>query len=142
LPEFKRDTRWQHFPHTSTLIDIAIQEGRHDDVLRWYRQGRKPGGYGIDYEGSKVAQAVQETHPNNAISIWKEQAAKEIVRTKPAAYQTEGGYLGKIQGVYERTNRMEEWNVYLSGLRGQNSRRPRMLEVLDSLEGRRTRIVK
>lgn len=34
-----------------------------------------------------------------------------------------------------------EWKNYLAELREQNARRPRMLDVLNSLEGRRTSIV-
>ena len=141
LPEPKNAARWNHFPDTSTLMAIAIKDRRHDDALRWYRQGLKPGVYGADHEGAEVAQAVCSTHPDAAIAIWKDLVAKETAHVKPSAYQTAGGYLREIRRVYERIDRMAEWNAYLSGLRMQNKRRPRMLEVLDALEGRRTRIV-
>ena len=37
--------------------------------------------------------------------------------------------------------RADEWRTYLSELRAANKRRPRMMEVLDSIEGKRRRIV-
>ncbi|MFH1037153.1 MAG: SWIM zinc finger family protein [PVC group bacterium] len=142
LPERKKEARWSCFPDTATLIDIAIKEKRHDDALRWYRQRGKPGVFGCNDKGEKIARAVQETHPDNAIAIWKELASREIAQVKPAAYQAAGGYLKKIRAVFERTQRTSEWIGYLSKLREQNNRRPRMLEVLNSLEGRRTPIVR
>jgi uncharacterized Zn finger protein len=67
--------------------------------------------------------------------------AREHVHAKPAAYQTAGGYLKKIKKVYKRTRRTSEWAEYLAGVRERNARRPRMLDVLNKLEGKRTRIM-
>jgi len=136
-----KTSRWTHFPDTETLIDIAIMEKRHDDILKWYRLDRKSGGFGRDYTGEKVAQAIQITHSDEALSIWKELATQEILQAKPSAYQTAGHYLKKIKAVYSRTNNADMWAQYISELRERNKRRPRMLDVLKSLEGTRTRIV-
>ncbi len=141
LPVRDRASRWTHFPDTETLIDIAIKEKHHDDILKWYRLGRKSGGFGRDHTGEKVAQAVQVTHPDEALSIWKALAAQEISQAKPAAYQTAGHYLKKMKAVYIRTNNEAAWSQHMDELREHNKRRPRMLDVLNSLEGRRTRIV-
>jgi uncharacterized Zn finger protein len=145
VPEFppvRRDGRWTRFPDISTLTDIAIKEGRHDDALRWYRQGQQPGAYGNDSMGANVAQAVSKTHPDDAIAIWKNLVSMEIAHAKPAAYQTAGSYLTKIRSVYTQTERSDEWRAYIADLRLRNNRRPRMLDVLNSLEGRRTPIVR
>ena len=141
LPGRDRASRWAHFPDTETLIDIAINEKRHDDIIKWYRLGRKSGGFGRDHTGEKVAQAVQVTHPDEALSIWKALAAQEISQAKPAAYQTAGHYLKKMKAVYIRTNNEAAWTQHMAELREHNKRRPRMLDVLNSLEGQRTRIV-
>ena len=141
LPVRDRASRWTNFPDTNTLIDIAIKEKRHDDILKWYRLGRKSGGFGRDHTGEKVAQAVQVTHPDEALSIWKALAAQEISQAKPAAYQTAGHYLKKMKAVYSRTNNEAAWTQHMAELREHNKRRPRMLDVLNSLEGQRTRIV-
>lgn len=135
------NSRWTRFPDTETLIDIAIKEKRHDDVLKWYRLDKKPGGFVGGYAGEKVAQAVQATHPEEAISIWKALAAHEISQAKPSTYQTAGNYLKKMKAVYSRTNHETTWMQYMDELREHNKRRPRMLDVLNSLEGKRMRIV-
>lgn len=134
-------TRWSRFPDRSTLIDIAIAEDRHEDALRWYGEEGKQHRYGDDRTGQKVAEAVQETHPDEALAIWKNMVARELVHAKPAAYQTAGGHLKKIKAVYRRAGRISEWTEYLAGVRERNARRPRMLDVLNKLEGKRTRIL-
>lgn len=141
LPVRDRTSRWTHFPDTETLIDIAIQEKRQDDILKWHRLCGKSGGFGGNHIGEKVAQAVQVTHPDEALSIWKALASHEISQAKPKAYQAAGHHLKKIKAVYSRTNKPVEWTQYMAKLREDNKRRPRMLDVLNSLEGRRTRIV-
>ena len=133
--------RGSRYPDRSTLVDIAIEEARHEDALQWYRAGSQQNWLGDDHVGRKVAEAVQESHPDEALAIWKQMVARELVHAKPAAYQTAGAYLKKIKAVYRKTRRTSEWSGYLAEIREQNARRPRMLDVLNKLEGRRTRIM-
>jgi uncharacterized Zn finger protein len=130
------------FPDTATLIAIAIQEKRNDDVLRWYEQAGKRGGYWQDHQGETVASAVQETHPDVSLAIWLRTAKAQIAMTKPAAYQMAGASLAKIKAVYQRAGRLPEWERLLVTLRTENARKPRMIEVLDGLEGKRSRILR
>ncbi len=141
IPIQDKASRSTHFPDVYTLIDIAIHEKRHDDVLKWYRFSEKSGRFGRDYSGQKVAEAIQITHPDEAISIWKVLATEEILHVKPSAYQAAGHYLKQMKVVYTRTNNATAWTQYVDGLREQNKRRPRMLDVLNSVEGLRMRIV-
>lgn len=136
----KEKERYRSFPDTATLMAIAMKEGRNDDVLRWYKAGR--GGYGHDYQGDTVAATVQKSHPDESLAIWLRLAKAQIALTKPAAYPLAGDSLGKMKAVYLRTGRMDEWNRLLMDLRVENARKPRMLEVLDHLEGKRSRILK
>jgi uncharacterized Zn finger protein len=129
------------FPDTCTLIAIAIEERRNDDVLKWYDHENRGSSYGGDYHGDTVASAVQETHPEAALRIWRRLAEAQIAVTKPAAYQTAGCYLEKMRAVYRRAGRIEEWHAYLAALRVKETRKRRLIEVLDSLEGKRTRIL-
>jgi len=134
--------RYQSFPDTATLIAIAIQEKRNDDVLRWYEQAGKRGGFWQDHEGQTVADAVQTTHPDEALAIWLRMAKSQIAMTKPSAYQMAGVSLAKMKAVYQQVDRLPEWEHLLATLRTENARKPRMLEVLDGLEGKRSRILK
>lgn len=130
------------FPDTAALIAIAIREKRNDDVLRWYERSGKAGAYGQDYQGEAVAAAVQETHPDEALAIWLRIAKAQIAMTKPAAYQMAGASLAKMRIVYRRHGRLTEWDRLLVELRTENARKPRMIEAINGLEGKRARILK
>lgn len=134
--------RHRSFPDTDTLIAIAIREKRNEDVLRWYERTIKRGGYWHEHQGEAAANAVQETHPDAALAIWLRTVKTHIAMTKPAAYQIAGASLAKMKAVYHRTGRLAEWGHLLAALRAEHARKPRMLEVLDGLEGKRTRILK
>ena len=121
--------------NTGTLIAIALHEKRHDDAIRLLDTMRKSCRYG-DEHGLSVAEAVQTTHPDVALRIWKEHAASQIAYVKPQAYVTAAHYLGKMRQVYQDTNRTQEWGAYLSTLRTQHKAKRSLMRILDDLEGK------
>jgi uncharacterized Zn finger protein len=130
-------------PMIVTLIDIAIAEKRPDEVLRWYDQQKPkttswgPGwGYGwVDED--RIATAVVDAHPNRAITMWKKAAENQIAQTSVRSYESAATYLRKIQRVLKKLDREPEWKSYLAKLRQANIRKPRCVEILDGLAGRR-----
>ncbi|MBI3304205.1 MAG: SWIM zinc finger domain-containing protein [Deltaproteobacteria bacterium] len=126
-------------PMTETLIDLAIAEKRPDEVIRWYDQ-RKPRsvawGYGW-FDDDKIAAAVVDTYPDRALAIWKKIAESQIALTQTRAYETAAGYLRKVHRVLKKLDKEQEWQSYLAELRQANARKPRLVEILDSLKGRR-----
>lgn len=129
------------FPDTTTLIAIAIHERRNDDVLRWYRMDAKRGQDWGGHLSTTVADAVQKTHPDEALAIWERLARAEMDLTKPAAYAAAGAFLAQMREVYQRTGRLTEWEQLLASLREEHKRKPRLVEVLDRLAGKRSRIL-
>jgi uncharacterized Zn finger protein len=125
---------------TGTLMAIAIAEKRPDEVLRWYDQ-RQPTPYGTwgwsEVSDDRVAEAVAEAYPDRALAIWKRLAEAEIARTDTRAYETAAGYLRKAQRLLEGLDRTAEWHSYLATLRQANTRKRRLLEILDHLGDRR-----
>ena len=124
------------FPLVDDLIDIALLEKKPDQVLRWYDQrpqGRF-GWYGVDENA--IASAVQVHAPDRAVAIWKKTAESLIAQVKPSAYQEAGKYLRKAGAVMARQNHQEKWNQYLQNLRVQHARKRRLMEVLDTLDGK------
>lgn len=139
-PSSRRGLR-ENSPHAETLVRIAIHEERPDDVVTWYeRIGTRRGLYAADL-GDEVAAAVQGANPEVSIGIWRKKAEAWIAQVKPSAYQEAGRYLTRLEGLYRELDRADEWRAYLAGLRTANRRRPRMMEVLDSVEGKRRRIL-
>jgi uncharacterized Zn finger protein len=126
-------------PMRDALIDIAIAEKRPDDVLRWYdqREPRKTPTWG--YGGSnedRIATAIVGAYPERAIAIWKKLAESQLVHAEVRAYETAAIYLRKIRDASKKPERAREWTSYLAALRQANLRRPRLVQILDSLGGR------
>jgi uncharacterized Zn finger protein len=138
--EEDRETRKSEFPMIGVLIDIAIEEKRPDEVLRWYdqRQSKKQIFWGWDsYQEDQVAEAVADHYPDRALAIWRNVAQKQIALTKPRAYEAAAVYLRKVNSLLKKLRREEEWKNYLLKLRQDNARKSKLIEILSRLEGRR-----
>lgn len=123
-------------PDTELLIDIAIAEQRTEEVLRWYRtwetrKGRYP--WDVLHMGPRVADALAETYPDEAIAIWKAMVAMLIAETKPKSYQQAEPFLQRIKRRMNELKRKQEWEGYLAGLRREHHRKRRLMEVLDGV---------
>ena len=135
-----RETRKSEFPMADVLIDIAIEEKRPDEVLRWYdqRKSKKQIFWGGDgYQEDKIAGAVVDLYPDRAIAIWKNLAEKQIALTKPKAYEAAAIYLRKVYSLLKKLKREGEWKDYLLKLRQANARKTKFIEILNRVEGRR-----
>ena len=135
-----RETRKNEFPMTDVLIDVAIEEKRPDDVLKWYdlNRSKKQVYWGGDsYQEDQIAEAVADHYPDRAINIWKSIAERQIALTKPKAYETAAVYLRKVHGFQKRHKREGEWKDYLLKLRQANLRKTKLIEILSRLEGHR-----
>jgi uncharacterized Zn finger protein len=133
-----RESRRSEFPMIDVLIDIAIEEKRPDDVLKWYdhkKSKKMVYWYGEDYQEDNVAQAVAGHYPDRAIDIWKSIAERQIALTKPKAYEAAAVYLRKVQGLQKKLKREGEWKDYLLKLRQANVRKKKLIEILIRLEG-------
>jgi uncharacterized Zn finger protein len=122
------------------LIDIAIEEKRPDEVLRWYdqRKSKKQIFWEWDgYQEDQVAEAVADHYPDRAVAIWENVAEKQIALTKPKAYEAAAIYLRKVYSLLKKLKREEDWRNYISNLRQANARKSKLIESLSRLEGRR-----
>jgi uncharacterized Zn finger protein len=143
LPEagVRKETAYSHekAPMIHTLIDIAIDEKRPDDVLRWYDgpKAKRENYWGWDgYQEVSIAEAVADHYPDRALAIWKDLAERQIALTKPSAYETAAGYLRSIRDLLRKLSREYEWKDYVSRLRQANIRKSRFVETLDRLDSR------
>ncbi|MDF1578708.1 MAG: SWIM zinc finger family protein [Desulfobulbales bacterium] len=124
------------YPDLDTLIDIAILEKRFDDVVRLYRERQKGNRWGLGM-GEEVADAVADSHPDIALDIWKQIVVGKIKLVKPREYEEAAVYLRKMRKVYQKTKRTGEWRTLIVSLRTEHKAKRRLMEVLDSLEGKR-----
>lgn len=124
------------FPNLDTLIDIALMEKRLDDAVELYQRLRKTKRWGWETNKS-VALAVADTHPDIALDIWREIVERLIAQVKPKAYEEAAGYLRRMEKVYARLRRQEEWRNLIDRLRREHKAKRRLMGVLDSLSGRK-----
>jgi uncharacterized Zn finger protein len=119
------------FPQVSLLIELAISEGRPDEVLRWY--DRRGTVRFAQINADAVADAVVRAYPERAAAIWQALAEARIAQTSPAAYEEAAGFLRKLQRVQTERGQAAEWRAYVEQLRATNKRKRRLVETLDVL---------
>jgi uncharacterized Zn finger protein len=136
--EKAKEAARNQFPITTALIDIAIAEKRPEEVLRWYdyRKSKKDDFWTWHgYREDNIAAAIAGQYPDRALAIWKGLAERHIALTKPSAYETASGYLRKVRERLKKAKREYDWKDYLSKLRQANTRKSKLLQILDRLEG-------
>ena len=122
--------------NADVLLRIALHEKRFDDVVRLYESGRKDktSYFGLDNE---VAGALQATHPEVSIAIYKHLADEHIMEVKLAAYEVAAGYLKKIKTLYLDAQMEGEWLQYLQAIKTTHKAKRRLMEILNVFEGKR-----
>ena len=132
-PEVDKRNR---FPLIDDLIGIAILEKKPDQVLKWF--DRRPKGHsgwlGVDEDA--IATAVQAYAPDRAVTIWQNKAERLIAQVNPKAYQEAAKYLRKAGEVMAYQNQRVQWDQYLKSLREAHTRKRRLIEILDGLDGK------
>lgn len=134
-PEARGNIRDLSFPNREMLIEIAILEKRHDDAVAIYQELAKSKRWSWSID-ERLAQAVQGSHPETALQIWKSIADRLIGQVKPKAYEEAAGYLRKMHTVYRQTGRLADWKALIMRLRVEHKAKRRLMEVLTGLESR------
>ncbi len=130
-------------PHFDVLIDMAIADHRHDDVLRWYdamSAGQQYRGsmtwYGSGGYGDRVAAAVTESHPERSLAIYRQRVDDHLPHASASAYEAVAGYLRKMRPIFQGLHRNSEWDGLLADIRLRYKNRPKFMEILDKLDPR------
>ncbi len=135
-PKMNERMQGRYFPDLETLIDIAILEKRLDDVAALYQRLRNRKRFGWA-TAERVADALSGSRPEIALGIWKEIAESLIGQVKPTAYVKAAVYLKKMKRLYSKNQQTGEWNAFLQGLRKRHKAKRRLMEVLDTLSGKK-----
>jgi uncharacterized Zn finger protein len=75
-------------------------------------------------------------HPNVEAGDWKKMAEGQVKQVQVRTYETAATYLRKVHSAYKQHEQEQEWKDYLATLRQANLRRPRLVQILDSLTGK------
>lgn len=130
-------------PHFDVLIDLAIDETRPDDVLKWFDK-RKAANESAScrfrartsHGDTRIAEAVESSHPDRAIAIYQQLADSIASETNTKTYPEVGGYLRRIKRMLKRADRSSEWPAIVGEFRSNHGRKPRLMRVIDGIEGR------
>lgn len=122
-------------PLARVLLDVALAERRLDDVLLWFDRLRARGsaGYGYGDPSVSVARAVERSHPERAIAIWDDLAARAIAQTNTNAYVEAARYLEHAGRIEERRGNLDAWRTRILDLQARERRKWRLRETLDDL---------
>jgi len=128
-------------PHFDVLVDMAIADRRHDDVLRWYdamQAGQKHRGstawYGYSDYGDRVAAVVAESHPERSLAIYRQRVDHHLPHASASAYEAVAGYLRKMRPILQLLHREAEWDGVLADIRFRYKNRPKFMDILDKLD--------
>lgn len=121
-------------------IRVALAERNGDaalDALTHLQKAksRQPGsllflGDGI-YE-AQVAELVEQSHPDEAIRLYRDLAQRSIDRRNRPAYQTAAERLSRVQRILTANGRVDEWSQIIAAIRSENSRLRALKEELDA----------
>jgi uncharacterized Zn finger protein len=123
-------------PDFPLLIEIAIAEKRHDDVVSLYQRLRRSNSWRGEID-TQVAASLAVSHPDIALGIRLALAEELISRTRPDAYEKAAAHLQAMRDILGREHRIAQWEQLLAQLRTQHRNKPRLLQTLDTLSSRR-----
>jgi uncharacterized Zn finger protein len=121
------------YPYYSTLILIALEEGRNDDAVSWYDSMKKAiprfGIFGLSY-AEMLAEKIGDTHPEKSIEIWKRLAEEEIEHTSRSHYENAAKYFDNARIMSIKSGREYEFDRYMEAMRQAHRRDRNFNEVL------------
>jgi len=127
-------------PHFDVLLEMALADKRCDDALKWHDrmdETRRSSDWGFTASYSeKVAQAVSKTHPQRALSIYREMLDRALGPAGQSYYDEVARLMRRLRPIYESLQRKDEWLALLSDMRLKYKNRPRFLEALNDVDGR------
>lgn len=131
-------------PYYGVLIDMAIADKRPEDVLQWYDKmcaQRKTSPYGDTWNGPGahadfVAEAVAKSHPQRSLEIYRQRVEQNLKSTGVSAYESVAAYLRKMRPIMRSIDGENDWKQLVEDIQIRYRNRPRLMEILDRLEGR------
>jgi uncharacterized Zn finger protein len=98
------------------LTHIAFYEKNIERVLELFPQLK-------EWEQSRfrqaLAKAIETTHPQMAIALYKQLATQAIEQKNRSAYREAVQHLQRIKAVCESCNTQSDWTEYITQLRSQ-----------------------
>ncbi len=78
-----------------------------------------------------MAQAAEESYPDEAIKLYKSVIQRLIDGRGRENYQQATGYLTRVRRLYQKQGQESEWDAYITNLRNSNKSLRALKEELD-----------
>jgi uncharacterized Zn finger protein len=129
------------FPDFREIIEIYIYENDPHKIWDWYNRAIKAhkelrSGFQALPE-DKIAQMIREIRPNESIAIWKFLAEKSIGHANKNGYSDALPLLKRARDLLLKNGKNKEWEAYYQDLKLRNKNRPRCIEELAKLSGKK-----
>ncbi len=115
-------------------LEVLLEEGELETALRLFwrqvHQEQAPGWFWTFNRvtwAERLAQATEQTHPEEALTLYRALAEWAIARRGRENYRDAVAYLKKVRALYRRLGQGDAWKVYIAHLR-QTYRRLRALQ--------------
>ena len=123
--------KWAAARQYGLLTDIHLEEGEIDLALKSVRRQRQVFSHGGD-RLMRVARAAEETRPQAAVEIYREQAERLVETRGRDNYQQACVYLTKVRDLYRRMSQESVWTNFMAGFREHHRRLPALQDELDN----------
>ena len=114
----------------SVLVEILLADGADDEA--WAEA--VTGGCRADL-WLQLAARREKTHPADALRVYQNQLAPTVARGGPHAYQEAAALLGRIEGLFRRLGRADEFPAYRAEVRAAHRHKRHFLRLLDASGG-------
>jgi uncharacterized Zn finger protein len=78
-----------------------------------------------------VARAAEQSHPREALSLYRTAAEKLIAYQGRENYRVAAGYLKSVRALHQRLGEEQQWRTLIAGLREEHKRLRALREELD-----------
>ena len=126
-------------PEKRLLIEIAIDDGDPDEVLRWYdsKAPELPHRYSRGSLDDSVATAIFNTYPMKAVEIWDRLVHIILEQGNVQEYTYAVRLIYKIGEAYKIAGDTNEYTSYLQRIRTEQKRKRRFIQELDNSGGKK-----
>ncbi len=122
------EQRWSVYRDSSELVRVHLYEGDAD--LAW--QEALAGGCSRKL-WLALAQRRRETHPDDALAIFKREVETTIEGRRKEAYAAAVDAMRPVRELLESTGRGDEFVAYIAGVREEHKRKRNLVKLLDAV---------
>ncbi len=118
----------------NVYLDICLEKSNNTEVLKLIKDKTRYDSWNnIDYN-HEYSRLLIEYYPDEILEMYWKEAAWYIEKGKEMNYRHAAGVLQDIRSIYERNNRIDEWNKKFNELKEIHKRKKLLMKAIVSEE--------